>query len=191
VTSADFLRASAGGNAVAAHDLTRDEAVRLTQRIRDAAQEVWQLLVESYERQAWAVLGYSSWREYATTEFDIGQSHAYRLLDQARVVTALEEAVGGVSPMGEISERDARRIKPHLAAVTDELQERTAGLEPEQVKEVLREVIREVKDRQDEELAEKRARFAEHVKENPYPPFVPTVPCAACAGSGRVPKETT
>jgi hypothetical protein len=37
-------------------------------------------------------LGYSSWPDYCAAEFDIGRSHAYRLLDAARVAELLEES---------------------------------------------------------------------------------------------------
>lgn len=76
------------------------------------------LTLDAYERKAWQVLGYASWREYAKTEFSMGQSHAYRLLDQGRVIRALEEAAG-ISPMGEIVSRpDPTTTIPPQAVIT-------------------------------------------------------------------------
>ncbi len=49
-----------------------------------------------------------AWEEYVGAEFDMRRAHSYRLLDQARVVQALREVAGEMSPMGDISERDAR-----------------------------------------------------------------------------------
>jgi len=172
--------------------LTHEEATDLTDRIRLSAEHLWSLLVESYERCAWSALGYPSWREYAIGEFDISQSYAYRLLDQARVMTAIEE-VTGFSPMGEISERDARAIKPHLPEVLDDLRDRAdAGLSKEDVVEALKGVVRDIKQREANDLAEKRARFHKKYEDNPdlLPKFVPTVPCPNCEGSGRLPKES-
>lgn len=111
--------------------LTPGEARELTDRIRTAAESLSSLLLEAYSRGAWAALGYASWREYATEELSISQSRAYQLLDQAKVMAAITEAAG-VSTSVEITEAAAREIKPHLAAVTEEIRSRVeAGEEPE------------------------------------------------------------
>lgn len=168
--------------------LTRDEALSLTERIRESAEQTWALLIEAHERRAWAVLGYDSWRAYATAEFGMSQSRAYQLLNQARVVTALEEATGSTNV--EISEYEARRLKPVLPEVLDELRESVTGLPREEAVAAIRKVVDEVKEREAERLAERRARFAQKAQENPPPPFVPTVPCPTCDGKGRLPKES-
>ena len=173
---------------LAVRELTRDQAVRLTQRIRDAAEETWALLMEAHEGRAWNAMGYGTWADYVSSEFGISRSRSYQLIDQAAVV----RAIGGVvSTDVDISEADARRIKPMLAEVVDHLRDRTANLSHEQTAEVLREVIREVKQRQAEELAEQRAAFHAYHEAHPdaLPKFVPTVPCPNCDGSGRLPKE--
>lgn len=90
-------------------DLTPSEARDLTEAIKASAETVWSLLRESHQRGAWSALGYSSWREYATTEFGMSQSRAYQLLDQARVITEIEAAS---STDVEISEAMARDLKP-------------------------------------------------------------------------------
>jgi hypothetical protein len=98
--------------AVVAMDVA--EARQFTARITSAADQLWLLLLESHDRRAWAMLGYPSWRVYDKAEFGMGQSHAYRLLDQGCVVRALEAAanshVGNViseKPLG-ISSRSWR-----------------------------------------------------------------------------------
>ena len=105
--------------------MTEEEARSLTNRIKGTTEQLWSLLLEAHDRQAWQALGYISWREYAKNEFGMGQSYAYRLLDQGRVIRTLEGAAG-VSPVGEISERVARDIKPQLPVVTNEVQARIA-----------------------------------------------------------------
>lgn len=103
--------------------LTREDARILTDRIKHAAEHLYQLLLEAHEGKAWLALGYPSWREYAAIECSMSQSYAYRLLNQARVLRALEQAAG--SPIGEIvSEHVARQIKPSLRFVTSEITER-------------------------------------------------------------------
>jgi hypothetical protein len=125
--------------------LTAGAARVLTDRIKSAAEDLWALLLEAHERQAWRALGYSSWRTYAMSEFGMSQSYAYRLLDQGRVMREIEAAAG--SPMGEIvTEREARDIKPHLVEVTEQIRERVAD-EPERAKEIVDEVVTETRER--------------------------------------------
>lgn len=132
--------------------ITPDQARALTDRIRDAVEATWALLLEAHEQRAWAALGYSTWAEYVGAEFDMGRQYSYRLLDQGRVIRAIEEATadvthgsrGGVSPIGDISEHTARQIKPHLDDVTDEIEERLADepdAEPDRVRDIVNETI--------------------------------------------------
>jgi hypothetical protein len=115
-----------GETAIVAAELTEIEARTLTDRIKQTTDQLWRLLLEAHERKAWAALGYQSWRHYALNEFNMGQSHAYRLLDQGRVIRALEQAAG--SPVGEIvTERLARDLKPRIELVTDEIETRIAA----------------------------------------------------------------
>ncbi len=108
--------------------LTQADARALTDRIKGTTEQLWQLLLEAHEREAWKVLGYPSWRAYAKRELAISQSHAYRLLDQGRVIRQLEAAAN--SPVGEIPESVARDIKPHIAEVADRVREHIADGEP-------------------------------------------------------------
>lgn len=88
--------------------LTPDEARSLTDEIRGATERVFRLLLRAYEGNAWQALGYGSWRDYAMTEFGMSQSHAYRLLDQGRVVREIEDAA--VAAQGELSETESSPI---------------------------------------------------------------------------------
>ena len=116
--------------------ITAAEARDLTTRINAASGELLALLKEAHDRQAWTALGYSSWREYTAAEFNMSRSYAYRLLDQAQVLAELQEAVSpmgdtSASPKVEISERQARAIKPILPAVVEEIREKVAaGADP-------------------------------------------------------------
>jgi phage N-6-adenine-methyltransferase len=113
--------------------MTPDEARQLTNEIKSATERLWSLLLQAYEGRAWQALGYESWRAWATAEFDYSQSHAYRMLDQARVIHALTEATGSVSPIGEISEYEAREIKPRLGEAVEDVRELVdEGMPPRQ-----------------------------------------------------------
>jgi len=115
--------------------LTKEEAHDLNTRIKRAVDAVWPLLLEAYERQIWLPLGYHSWRHYATNEFEMSAGHLYRLLDQGRVIKALEAAT--LSPVGDglITERVARDLKPHLDTVVADVRDRVVnrGEDPVQV----------------------------------------------------------
>lgn len=75
----------------------RKNARRLTERIRQAADHLWELLLEAWETKAHIALGYKSWGEYISAEFDFSQRHAYRLVNQGSVIHQLREAVTHVS----------------------------------------------------------------------------------------------
>lgn len=118
---------------------TPDEAREITDRIKGAVESAWRLLLEAHDRCAWSALGYGSWRDYAQTEFGIGQSRAYQLLDQARVVREIEAASG--STKVEITEREARDLKPHLEEVKADIAQAVAAL-PDPTPEAVAETVR-------------------------------------------------
>lgn len=128
--------------------MSRGEAQILTDRIRRTADQLWQLLLEAYEREAWRALGYVNFREYAKNEFEFSQSRAYQLLDQGRVIKALEQATN-FSTTVEISEWDARRIKPQLAEVSAAIRRRVAQGEPADA--VVEDVVTSTTQEDDEE----------------------------------------
>jgi hypothetical protein len=50
-------------------DLSAEEARAITDDIKLRVRQAWELIVEAYQRRAWAVLGYESWDAYRITEF--------------------------------------------------------------------------------------------------------------------------
>jgi hypothetical protein len=110
--------------------MNKEEASRLTERIKSSVEALWQLIVEAHDRQAWKALGYESWKGYVKAEFKMSARHSYRLLDQGRVIRELEAASDPrVTP--DISEREARRIKPRLKQVAEAVEAKVAeGMEP-------------------------------------------------------------
>lgn len=142
---------------------TQQEAQLLTESIRRAADRIWELMLEAYERKAWAALGYPNWRDWAQQEFGWGKSHAYRVLDQARVIRELETAIGDVSPYGEIqlTEAEARDIKGHLDEVADSVREAIADVQGDEVSEAeTATIVRDVVERERERIkAETRQRL--------------------------------
>jgi hypothetical protein len=116
---------------VTTHRLTADEARALTSEIQQSAERTHALLLRAHEGEAWVALGYASWRDYATAEFNMSQSRAYQLLDQARVVRAIESASDStnVELPNEGQARELVRVpEPDRAAVWRETVQRTGGL---------------------------------------------------------------
>lgn len=137
---------------LATTELTADEARELTSQIKGTAERMYSLLLRAHEGRAWSALGYESWRDYAMAEFGMSQSHAYRLLDQARVIREIEAASD--SPMGEIpNERQARELlsvpEGERAEVWRETVERTEGRPTAAA-------VREVSEEQKKRAAEQR-----------------------------------
>lgn len=128
------------------YSMSTSEARSITDQIKEHTDAVWKLLVVAHEGQAWKPLGYSTWADYVAGEFSMSRAYSYRVLDQARVIRAIEEAV---SPNGDISaaltEKAARDIKPVLSTVVDDIREGVADLgpepEPERVQAVVDEVV--------------------------------------------------
>mgnify|MGYP001584091690 FL=1 len=101
---------------------SKEDAGLLTEEIKRATARAWELLEKAHEGQAWVPMGYHSWSEYVTNELGISRSHSFRLLDQAAVIRAFEK----ISPQlgtPEISEWQARRIKPYLPETLERARE--------------------------------------------------------------------
>jgi len=105
--------------------LSRVTALALTQRIRRAGEELWALLLEAYERGAHTVLGYPTWQAYVDAEFDISRSQSYRLINQARVTRAIQEATAD-API-RVSVRDAEVLKDDIEGAASEVAELVAS----------------------------------------------------------------
>lgn len=140
--------------------MDKAEAQAITDSIRNAVDQLWSLLLEAHDRRAWRALGHTSWEAYVTSEFGMTRQHSYRLLDQGRVIHAIEEAAGKMSPMGDIPERVAREIKPNLPSVTAEIKQRVeAGENPETV---VKETVDAARETKAKAKAEREARQTEH-----------------------------
>ena len=76
---------------------------------------------------------HSTFEAYCKDRWQIGRSQAYRMIDHSLVIDAIGESAGDLSPHGDISEKAARDIKPHLAEVTEKIREKVAaGSDPVQ-----------------------------------------------------------
>ena len=119
------------------------EARALTDDIKNHATAVWTLLTRAHQGRAWKSLGYETWAEYVGTEFDLSRGRSYQIIDQARVIFAIEEAV---STKVDISERVAREIKPSLNAVVADARQAVSALGDSPTDESVQGVVTSVVD---------------------------------------------
>jgi hypothetical protein len=134
---------------VATASLTKNQALALTERIRETAEGLWTLLLQARDGRAWEILGYDSMESYAETEFGIGRSQAYRLIGQGEVLAAIESA-RPIPPAARhepgsparatpvVSGREAEAIRSSAGALTEIKRKVAHGVDPAiAVKEVL------------------------------------------------------
>lgn len=108
-------------------ELSFEQAVKLTESIRNTSKVLWVLISRAHLGKAWVALGYPSWGSYVTEEFDISRSRSYQLLNQDRVIKEIESAL----PEGthiNISEAEARDLRVVLDEVIPQIKSRTEGL---------------------------------------------------------------
>jgi hypothetical protein len=112
-----------------ASHLTSDEARSLTDRIKSAVEDIWQLIREAYTERAWSVLGYDSWDAYCSAEFGTSRLRLPRE-DRSGVVGSLREAglstraIASATGLGESTVRRDLATAPFGA-----VQDRIVGLD--------------------------------------------------------------
>lgn len=123
----------------------RECVTRINEHMDGARAEAQRL----YEGRGWVALGYATWRECVTTEFEKSQAYLYRQLAAAEIEQR-------VSPMGEIGAIPERQLRP-LAALTpmeqpiawQEANERSNG---KPTARVVEDVVKEMRSDPDDEL---------------------------------------
>jgi hypothetical protein len=118
----------------------------LTESIKGADQSLCRLLLEAHERRAWRALGYSTWERYIKQELNMSRSRSYELLDQGRALRAIE-AAAGASDVIYISTYAALQLKPHLAAVAEQVRSETRLVAAPQVPAVVSRIVDEFRQR--------------------------------------------
>ncbi len=134
---------------LASPELNADEAREITNRIRTTTNVLYLLIARAHAGKAHIALGYTSFENYIKEEFNYSKSYAYKLLNQANVIKAIEE----VAPEGTqvyVSDATARGLKASLNEFVPELEERLEGADPDSAGEVIEDLIQEYKERQAE-----------------------------------------
>lgn len=154
------------------YEMNERQAKEITEAIRSTAIAVFVLISEAHKHKAHKALGYSTWAEYVKEEFDMTASRSYQLLDFGKAVEMIETAV----PEGtnvKLTEAQARDIKRELPKITEQLQEETAGMSPEdaaaRAEELIEEQREELKQQKEEEKADKtKEKALEDAEEEGY-----------------------
>lgn len=138
------------GVRIAEEPLTKAQAEDLTRSIRDAAEVIWVLIARAHAGKAWKALGYDSWAEYVREEFNMSRSRSYQLLDQAKVIEAVNAAIPDGAEV-TVSESSARELKYVIQEAVPEIKEKTKGLEPAEAVRVTQEILAKYQAKQDSE----------------------------------------
>jgi len=144
-------------------ELSESKARELTNAIKAAAEATYVLLARAHQGKAYKALGYSTWADYVTQEFEISTQRSYQLLNLSKTIEALE----AVAPEGtevKLTEAQARDIKRELPFITSKIAEETKDLSPEDAADRIDETIqaaREQKKADDDAIALKEKNLAE------------------------------
>ncbi|MBK3557263.1 hypothetical protein JHN55_12115 [Streptomyces sp. MBT56] len=101
--------------------LTAQQAREVTAGLREAMDDVRRSVAvlaarvrDAHAARVWLPLGHSSWESYCDAEFGISRAQAYRLLDVARSLTAIHDAVAAGPDLSRTRDTD-----PAAAAALD------------------------------------------------------------------------
>lgn len=111
-----------------AEPATHAEARALTDQIRFRLADLKQLVLQAYEAQVHAALGYASWEAYVDAELGVHRSYTYRLMEAARAERGLEQFVANGDKVS-VPEHLTRGIdlESALSQVRDRLDPEASG----------------------------------------------------------------
>lgn len=125
--------------------LEKSAARKLTEDIKSTTTALYVLLKRAHDTKAWLSLGYSSWTEYISKEFDFSRARSYQLINQANVIEEINEA-SGLNLY--ITEKEARDIKKRLPEITKKLKEdvKNSDLDESEAEDRAKEIIKDEKE---------------------------------------------
>lgn len=126
-------------------ELSRDEAVELTEHIRSTTDVLYVLVARAHAGKAHKVLGYSNFGEYVKAEFNISKSRAYQFINQSEIIKAIEQATPDGTQF-KLNEAAARDLKHYMDELAPAIRDRTEGMNPEDAGEVVEDMIDEYRD---------------------------------------------
>jgi len=127
--------------------LSVDQAKEITERIKTTTNVLYLLIKRAHAGKAYTALGYKTFEEYVRSEFNYSRSYAYKLLNQANVIQAIEEK----APEGTqiyIGDSTARGLRKVLPEILEDVEEKTEGLNPDDAGAVIEDIIREHREKE-------------------------------------------
>lgn len=150
-------------DAVEDYEMSEDEAKNITEAIRSSATATYILLSQAHAHKAHKALGYETWADYVTAEFDITTQRSYQLLDLSRAVAMIEEVVPEGTSV-KLTEAQARDIKRELPNITEQIALETQDQSPEEASESVDRIINDIREQKksdDKELENKKKKAEE------------------------------
>lgn len=166
VTDADFEDLAENAELVLADDddqMSEMKARELTNAIKAAAEATYVLLARAHHGKAYKALGYKTWAEYVTAEFEISTQRSYQLLNLNNTIKQIEAAAPEGTPV-KLTEAQARDIKRELPFITSQIAEETADLDTDAASkkiDAIVEAAREQKKLDDDAVAVKEKALQE------------------------------
>ena len=147
--------------------LDADSAREITERIKTTTNVLYMLVKRAHAGKAYLALGYDSFEKYVREEFNFSKVYAYRLINQANFIAAIESKLPEGTQV-HVSEPVSTKLKKVLPELLEEIEERVEGVEdPEDAGAVIEDIIRE---RREQEKANNFLNDAddEELEEPPY-----------------------
>jgi hypothetical protein len=93
-------------NSLTIRKMTDKEARECVVKINTSMTNIRSLVLELYEREGWSAMGYASWRDCVTAEFQSTQQYLYYQLEAAQT----ERNISTMVEIGKIPERQLRPL---------------------------------------------------------------------------------
>lgn len=139
--------------------MTKDAARELTDQIKATATATYVLVHRAHEFKCWVSLGYNTWEDYVVAEFDMSKSRSYQLINQAKVVQAIQDVVpDGTNIM--LTEAQARDVEKALPKITDKIKNQTKDQTPSEAAKTVKDIV------EDERNAIKKEKESKKRTEN-------------------------
>jgi len=125
--------------------LTVEQSKDITERIRTTTNVLYLLIKRAHAGKAHKALGYDNFEAYVNAEFNMSRSYAYKLLNQANIIAAIEEKApeGTQIHVGDATARSLKKVLPELLS---EVEEKTAGLSADEAGDVIEDVINNMRE---------------------------------------------
>ena len=98
-------------NEPAIKTMTHKEAKECVEKINADMNNIRALILDLYEREGWAALGYQSWRECVVAEFKQGENYLYKQLAAAQTERNICTFVQSREPIPESQLRPLAKLK--------------------------------------------------------------------------------